>query len=82
MREKEQNKKRAKEVETNRKQKSEDKKVRDNEDKLRGLESCEALVCSVLIFDMDHITDLKVKELWVLLILLTHPNNLTLRSVM
>ena len=67
MREKEERKKRATEVEENRRQKYEEKLVREIEDKLRGLESCEALVCSVLIFDMDHINNLKVKELRVLL---------------
>ena len=63
----EEKKNRATQVEENRRQKSEDKKVTENEDKLRGLDSCEALVCSILIFDMDHINNLKVKELWVLL---------------
>ena len=55
------------EVEENRKQKSEEKQIRENEDKLIGLESCEALVCSVLTFGMDHINILKVKELRMLL---------------
>ena len=36
-------------------------------DRLRGLESCEALVCSVLTFGMDHINNLKFKEILVLL---------------
>ena len=55
------------EVEENRRQKSEEKQVRDNEDKLRGIYSCEALVSSVLEFGIDHINNLKVKELQVLL---------------
>ena len=55
------------EVEDNRRQKSEEKQIRDNEEKLRGLESCEALVRSVLTFGMDHINTLKVKEIRVLL---------------
>ena len=55
------------EVKENRRQKFEDKKVREKEEKLRGLESCEALVCSVLSFFIDHINNLKVKELRVLL---------------
>ena len=67
MRENEEKKKIAKEVEGNRRQKSEEKKVRENEDKLRGLESCEALVRSVLTFGMDHINNLKVKEVQVIL---------------
>ena len=54
------------EVEDNRRQKSEEKKIRENEDKLRGLESCEALVRYVLVFGTDHINNLKVKELQVL----------------
>ena len=55
------------EVEDNRRQKYEEKQVRENEDKLRGIESCEALVRSVLMFGMDHINILKVSELWVIL---------------
>ena len=54
-------------MEENRRQKSEEKKVRENEDKLRGLESCEALVRSVLTFGMENINNLKVKQLRVLL---------------
>ena len=65
--EKEEKKKRATEVEEKRKQKSEEKQVRENKDKLRGLESCEALVRSVLTFGMNHINTLKVKELQVIL---------------
>ena len=67
IREKEEKKKRATEVEENRRHKYEEKQVRENEDRLRGLESCEALVRSVLTFGMDHINNLKVKELRVLL---------------
>ena len=63
----EEEKKRAKEVEENRRQKYEEKQVRENKDKLRGLESCEALVHSVLTFGMDNINNLKVKEIRVLL---------------
>ena len=67
MREKEEKKKRETEVEENRRQKYEEKQVRENEDRLRGIESCEALVCSVFTFGMDYINTLKVKELWLLL---------------
>ena len=67
MREKEDKKKRATKVEENRRQKSEEKQVRDNEDKLRDLESCEALVRSFLTFGMDHINIIKVKELRLIL---------------
>ena len=67
MRQNKEKKKRATEVEENRRQKYEEKQVRENKDKLRGLESCEALVRSVLTFGMDHINKLKVKELQVLL---------------
>ena len=46
----------ATEVEDNRRQKSEEKQIRENEDKLRGLESCEALVRSVLTLgNLDNI---------------------------
>ena len=67
MRENEQKNKRATEVEENRRHKSEEKQVRENKDKLRGLESFEALVRYVLTFCMDHINTLKVKALRVLL---------------
>ena len=67
MRENEEKKKRAAEFEENRRQKYEEKQVTENEYKLRGFESCEALVRSVLTFGMDHINILKVKELRVLL---------------
>ena len=50
------------EVEDNRRQKYEEKQVRENEDKLRGIESFEALICSVLIFGMDHINNLKSRS--------------------
>ena len=39
----------------------------ENKERLRGLESCESLVCYVLKFGMDHINNLKVKELRMLL---------------
>ena len=67
MRGKQYKKKRATQAEENRRQKSEEKQVREKEDMLRGLESCEALVCSILAFGMGHINNFKVKELWVLL---------------
>ena len=60
-------KKKATEVEDNRRHKSEEKQIRENKDKLRGLESCEALVRSVLTFGIYHINILKVKELRVIL---------------
>ena len=66
-REKEEKKKIVTEAEENIRRKSEEKQVRENEDRLRGLESCETLVCSVLTFGMDHINNLKVKELQVIL---------------
>ena len=68
IRDKEEEKKKiATEVEENRRQKYEEKQVRENEDKLRGLESCESLARSVLIFGMDHINNLKFKEIRVIL---------------
>ena len=51
------------EAEEHRRRKSDEKQVRENGDRLRGLESCGALVHSVLTFDMDHINKLKVKEI-------------------
>ena len=35
--------------------------------RLRGIESCDALVCYVLTFGMYNINNFKVKELWVIL---------------
>ena len=67
MRAKEDNKKRETEVEENRRQKSEENQVRENEDRLIGLESRESLICSVLMIGMDHINNLKVKGIWVLI---------------
>ena len=67
IRDKEEKKKKVTEVEDNRRQKSEEKQIRENEDKLRGLEIFEALVRSVLTFVMDHINTLKVKDLRLLL---------------
>ena len=67
IRDKEENKKIPTEVEDNRRHESEEKQIRENEDKLRGLESFESLVRSVLKFGMDHINTLKVKEIRVLL---------------
>ena len=66
MREKEENKKRETGDEENRRRKYEEKHIRENEVRLRGLDSCEALVCSVLTFGMDRINNLKAKDIWVL----------------
>ena len=52
MREKGEKKKIYMENEENRRRKNEEKQVRENEDMLRGLESCESLFCSVLTFGM------------------------------
>ena len=49
------------------KKKSEQKQMRDDDERLKGLETCEVLVRSVLAFGMDHINNLKMKELRVLL---------------
>ena len=67
IREKEEKKKRSTEAVENRRRKSEENQVRKNKDRLRGIEICVALVHSVLKFGMDHINNLKFKELWVLL---------------
>ena len=55
------------EAEENRRRKSEEKQVKENEYRLRFLESCESLVRSILTVGIDHINILKVKELRVLL---------------
>ena len=43
------------------------KQIRDDDERLKGLETFEVLVRSVLEFGMDHINNLKVKGLRVLL---------------
>ena len=55
------------EAEDHRKKKPEHKQTRDDDERLKGLETCEVLVCSVLEFGMDHINKLKVKYLRMLL---------------
>ena len=60
-------KKRLLEVDDQRKKKYEHNQVRDYDERLKGLDTCEVLVCSVLAFGMDHINNLKVKDLRVLL---------------
>ena len=50
-----------------RRRKSEENQVRENEDRLRGLETCEYLVRSVFKFGMYHINYLKVEDIRVLL---------------
>ena len=42
--------------------KSELKQMRDDGDRLKGIDTCEVLVHSVLAFGMDHINNLKVKD--------------------
>ena len=44
--------------------------MRGNDKMLKGLETCEVLVISVLAFGMDYINNLKTKDLSVLLLLL------------
>ena len=55
------------EEEDQRKKKSEKKQMRYDDDTLKFLETCEFLVCSVLAFGMDHINNLTVKDLSVIL---------------
>ena len=64
---KEERKKRDTEAEDQRKKKSEKKQMRDDNERLKGLETYEFLVRSVLEFGMDHINNLKVKYIRVLL---------------
>ena len=49
------------------KNKSEQKKMMYDEERLKGIETCEVLVRSVLAFGMDHINNLEVKDIGVLL---------------
>ena len=42
-------------------------RVRDDDEGLIGLDTCEVLVRSVLEFGMDHVNNFKVKDLRVLL---------------
>ena len=65
--EKQDKKKRVMEAEENRRQKYEQKHGRENEDRLRGPDRCEALVCSVLTFGMYHINKTRFKEILVFL---------------
>ena len=53
------------EYQTNKKY--EQKKMRDDDKRLKGLETYEFWVRSILVFVMDQINNLKVKELGVLL---------------
>ena len=41
--------------------------MREDDKRLKGLETCEFLICSVSAFGMDHINNLKVNDLRVLL---------------
>ena len=54
-------------TEYHRKNKYYQKLMRDDDERLKCLEICEILVRSFLAFGMDHINDLKMKELTVLL---------------
>ena len=60
-------KKIAMEAEDQRKNKYEQKYMRDYEKRLKGLETCEVLVRLVLALGMDHINNLKLKDLRVFL---------------
>ena len=64
---KEDGKKRATEAEDHRKKKSEQKQMRDYEERLKGNDTFEVLVNSVFAFGMYYINNLKVKDLRVLL---------------
>ena len=50
--------------------------MRYDDRRLKGIETCEVLVCSVLEFGMDHINNLKMKDLRVLLCYHFGPENL------
>ena len=55
------------EAEDQSKKKHEQKQMRDYDMWLKGIETCEVLVCSVLASGTDYINNLKVKDLRVLL---------------
>ena len=55
------------EAEGQRKKKSEQKQIRDDDNRLKDIDTCEVLVRSILAFGMDHSNNLKVKDLRVLL---------------
>ena len=65
--EKEDSKKRSVEAEDQTKKKSEQKQMRDDDERLKVIETCEVLVRSVLAFGTDHINNPKVNDLRVLL---------------
>ena len=67
MREKDENKKKETEYDKNRRHKSEEMQVREKEYRLIGIESFKVLVRYVLTFGMDHINNLKVKDLRVII---------------
>ena len=74
--ENEDGKKRVMEIEYQRKKKSEQKNMRDDDERLKCLETFEVLVSSVLAFGMYHINNLKLKDLGVLLSYHFGPENL------
>ena len=41
--------------------------MREDDRRLKYLDTCKVLVCSVLEFVMNNINNLKVKDIWVLL---------------
>ena len=64
---KDDSKKREMEAYDQKKKKSEQKQTRDDGESLEGLNTCEVLLHSVLTFGIDHINNLKVKDLRVIL---------------
>ena len=50
--------KRAMEADDHTKKKSEQKNIREDDNRLKGIETCEVLVCSVVESGMDHINNL------------------------
>ena len=64
---KEDGKKRVMEADYQRNKKYEQKQIRDDDKRLKDLDTCEVLVRSILAFGMDHSNNLKVKDLRVLL---------------
>ena len=50
--------------------------MRKDDKRLKDLETCEVLVCSVFSLGMDHINNLKLKEIRVLLFYHFVPENM------
>ena len=55
------------ETEDHRNNKADHKQMREDYERSKVLDTCKVLVCLILGFDIDHINNLKVKDLRVLI---------------